>query len=198
MDPTQALLWISQLIATVVKGLIVVIAVLMVIRLIINYADMNPFGRLVMGVRRLTDPFVTPVRRALTGFGIDHKVAPLITILIAILLGWFVVRLADSILGALGGALVSAGLGEYVKVFGYILYGLLDVYGLLIVIRIIFSWGTVSYVNPVMRFLVNVTDPLLVPLRRMIPPLGMFDLSPIVALLIIWMFKAAVAGTLLR
>jgi YggT family protein len=49
-----------------------------------------------------------------------------------------------------------------------------------------------------MRFLVNVTEPLLGPLRRIIPPLGMIDISPIVAFFIIWLFQGAVQGTLLH
>jgi uncharacterized protein YggT (Ycf19 family) len=32
----------------------------------------------------------------------------------------------------------------------------------------------------------------------MIPPLGMMDISPIVAFIILWLFQAAIAGTLLR
>jgi len=43
-----------------------------------------------------------------------------------------------------------------------------------------------------------VTEPLLGPLRRMIPPLGWMDISPLVAILILWLFQAAVQGTLLR
>ena len=49
-----------------------------------------------------------------------------------------------------------------------------------------------------MRFLVDVTEPLLGPLRRVMPRSGRFDISPIVAILIVWLFQAAVAGTLLR
>ena len=49
-----------------------------------------------------------------------------------------------------------------------------------------------------MRFLVNVTEPLLGPLRRMIPRLGWLDISPIVAILILMLFQGAVAGTLLQ
>jgi len=56
----------------------------------------------------------------------------------------------------------------------------------------------VSYSNRIMKFLVNVTEPLLGPLRRIIPPLGMMDISPIVAFLILWLFQQAIAGTLLR
>jgi YggT family protein len=64
--------------------------------------------------------------------------------------------------------------------------------------RVIFSWGMISYQNRVMRFLVDVTEPLLGPLRRMLPPLGRMDISPLVAILILWLFQAAIAGTLLR
>jgi YggT family protein len=56
----------------------------------------------------------------------------------------------------------------------------------------------VSYGNRLMRFLVDTTEPLLGPLRRMIPPLGRFDISPIVAFFILWLFQQAIAGTLLR
>jgi YggT family protein len=49
-----------------------------------------------------------------------------------------------------------------------------------------------------MRFLVNATEPLLGPLRRIVPPLGMMDVSPMVAFLIIWLFQQAIAGTLMR
>jgi YggT family protein len=49
-----------------------------------------------------------------------------------------------------------------------------------------------------MRFLVNATEPLLGPLRRTIPSVGMFDISPFVAFIIIWLFQAAIQGTLLR
>jgi YggT family protein len=49
-----------------------------------------------------------------------------------------------------------------------------------------------------MRFLVNATEPLLGPLRRMIPPVGTFDISPIIAFVILWLFQAAIAGTLLH
>jgi YggT family protein len=48
-----------------------------------------------------------------------------------------------------------------------------------------------------MRFLLVVTEPVLGPFRRIIPPLGMFDISPIVVLLLLDLFQRAIAGTLL-
>jgi YggT family protein len=187
-------LFIQYLIMGVVLGVVL----LMLVRLALNYADMNPFSRPVIYVRRLSDPLVNPVRRSLLQFGFSPNITPLVVILITILLGWFVLQLTESILGMIVGIVAAARAVSVVKMVGWLLYGFLDIYALLIVIRIIFSWGAVSYANRVMRFLVNATDPFLVPLRRVIPPLGVFDISALVGLLLLWMLKSAVFAVMLR
>ena len=187
--------WFIQMAISVV---IVAVIALMIVRLIADAMDLNPFGWASRTIRRVTDGLVIPVRSGLRGFGMDPRFAPLVVILIIILLGYFVLQLVGTIATTLAGVLVSIQTGAMIMVLGFILYGLLSIYLLLIIIRIIFSWGMVSYTNRVMKFLVDVTEPLLGPLRRMIPPLGWLDISPLVAIVIIWLFQAAVAGTLLR
>ena len=152
-----------------VIAIIVTAVVLMLLRLIANQADLNPFGWSSRTIRRLTDPFIGPVRRALMGFGVDPKYAPLVTVLLAVLLGWFSLQLVSSIANTLAGILLSLGRQTMVPIIGYVLYGLLSFYSMLIFIRIISSWVMVSYSNRVMRFLVNATEPLLGPLRRVRP-----------------------------
>ena len=177
---------------------IAVIIVLVLLRVIANQADLNPFGWSSLTIRRLTDPFIAPIRRALMGFGVDPKYAPLVTILLAILLGWFALQLVSSVVNTLAGILVSLRNHAVVPIIGYVLYGMVSLYILLIFIRIIFSWGMASYSNRVMRFLVNATEPMLGPLRRMVPLVGTFDISPIVAFIILWLLQSAIAGTLLQ
>jgi YggT family protein len=181
-----------------ISAIIVGVILLMVIRLITDAMDLNPFTWTSRTIRRLTDGLVMPVRGGLRNFGMDPKFAPLVAILLAILLGFFILQLVATIFTTIAGVLDSAQQGAIVTVLGFILYGLISIYILLIIIRIVFSWGMVSYTNRVMRFLVDATEPLLGPLRRMIPPLGWIDISPIVAFLILWLFQAAIAGTLLR
>ena len=182
----------------VVMAIIVGTILLVLLRLLANYVDINPFTWSALTIRRLTDPLITPVRRALVGFSVDPKYAPLVTILIAILLGWFGLQLLASLANTIAGVLFSLQELAIVAIIGYVLYGLLAVYTLLIFIRIVFSWAMFTHSNRLMRFLVNVTEPLLGPLRRVIPPIGMFDISPIVAFIILWLFQSAIAGTLLR
>lgn len=171
---------------------------LMLVRLLMNWMDVNPFTWAAITVRRLSDPLINPVRRALAGFGVQTRYAPLVTVLLVILVGYFMLMLATSVLNTVLGVLLAAQAKAVIAILGYLIYGLLAVYSLFIFIRIIFSWGMVSQRNRVMRFLTNITDPLLVPLRRMVPAVGVFDISPIVAFIIIWLFQAAVAATLLR
>jgi YggT family protein len=181
-----------------VIALIVGIIAVVLLRLIANQVNPNPFGWTAITIRRLTDPLIGPVRRALLGFRVDPKYAPLVTILITIVLGWLSLQLLASIANTLAGILVSLDQRAIVPMIGYVLYGLLSFYSLLIFVRVIFSWVTVSYSNRLMHFLVNATEPLLGPLRRSLPLLGGFDLSPIIAFVVVWMLQAAVAGTLLR
>ena len=61
-----------------------------------------------------------------------------------------------------------------------------NLYVLILIARAILSWfpiGPDSGFAPIVRFLYAVTEPILAPLRRVIPPLGMFDMSFLVALL---------------
>src|ERR1044072_8047826 len=181
-----------------IQAIIVAIVVLMILRLITDAADLNPFGWVSRTLRSLTDGLVMPVRGALRNVGVDPKFAPLVVILVSILLGYFLVQIVGAIATTLDGVVSGLRTGAIVSVVGFILSGLISLYILFIFMRVIFSWGMISYHNRVMRFLVDVTEPLLGPLRRMIPPLARMDLSPLVAILILWLFQAAIAGTLLR
>ncbi len=181
-----------------VIAVIIAVIALVLLRLIANQADLNPFSWSSRTIRRLTDPFIVPMRRALVGFGVDPKYAPLVAILTTILLGWFSLQLVASIANTIAGVLMSLSRHAVVPIIGYVLYGLLSFYSLLIFLRIVFSWVMVSYSNRLMRFLVNATEPLLGPLRRMVPLVGTFDISPIVAFIIVWLVQAAIAGTLLH
>ena len=184
-----------------VTALIVAGILLILLRSLFNYTNANPFKWSTRTVRRLTDPLIAPVRGMLMGFRIDPSVAPFIAVLAIIVAGYLLIQVAGGVLNTIAGvmyAATSGQLGAPVAIIGYLLFGFVGLYTLAIFIRIIFSWIGVSYANRLIRFLFRLTEPLLAPLRRTIPPVGMFDISPIVAFLILWLCQAAIAGTLLR
>lgn len=73
---------------------------------------------------------------------------------------------------------------------------LFDLYTLLIIARVVVSWLDVSRYHPAVRFLVDVTEPVLAPVRRLIPPRAGLDLSPMVALVGIWVLRGIVVRLL--
>jgi len=73
------------------------------------------------------------------------------------------------------------------------------IYEFLILIRVLLSWVNVSPYHPLVRILNAVTDPLLRPLRRIIPPIGgALDISPAVALILLYIVQRILVGLLLR
>ena len=75
---------------------------------------------------------------------------------------------------------------------------LIQLYIFAIFARIVLSWFPLAPGGPmasVFSFLYTITEPVLGPLRRVIPPLGGFDLSPIVALIGLQLVAGAFRGT---
>ena len=62
-----------------------------------------------------------------------------------------------------------------------LLFGL---FYLAILVRVIFSWTGVSLTNPIARLAFQLTEPILAPIRRVVPPMAGMDFSPIIAWLI--------------
>jgi YggT family protein len=190
-----------QFITWGVTAIIVAAIVLIVLRSVVSYMDLNPFSWLAVTLRRSTESVLRPVRATLNGFRLDPKFAPFIAVILIIVAGYLLIQVVGSVLNTIAGiiyAITSRQIGAPVAIIGYLLFGFLGLYTLLIFIRIIFSFGGVGYGNSLMRFLYHITEPLLGPLRRTVPPVGMFDISPIVAFIILWLCQAAVGGTLLR
>jgi YggT family protein len=66
---------------------------------------------------------------------------------------------------------------------------LLQILWIAILIRVLLSWFPIDPYNPIVRVLFEITEPVLAPFRRVIPRIGMFDLSPLAALLVIQLIQ---------
>ncbi|OUM96554.1 MAG: hypothetical protein BAA04_00765 [Firmicutes bacterium ZCTH02-B6] len=73
---------------------------------------------------------------------------------------------------------------------------LFEVYSWLLIIRILLTWFPVDPYNPAVRFIARVTDPFLRPFRGILPPIGMVDLSPILAFIVLNLVRRLVVSVL--
>lgn len=74
----------------------------------------------------------------------------------------------------------------------FILHTLFDLYVLTFALRLLLQWAAVDKRNPLVQFILRITNPLVIPLRRLLPAIGRIDTATIVALL-----GLQVAGTAL-
>jgi len=74
---------------------------------------------------------------------------------------------------------------------------LLDMMFWLIIIQVILSWVSPQY-NPNTAIFIQITEPILAPFRRLIPPVGGMDLSPIFAILAIKLAQIVIVGSIVQ
>jgi YggT family protein len=92
----------------------------------------------------------------------------------------------------------SVALRHLIEALATVLYWALDIYFWLIIARAVLSWVNPDPYNPIVRFLYNVTEPVLGYLRRRLPLVfGGLDLSPLVVLAAIIFLQRFLVRTLL-
>ena len=170
------------------------------LRLIFNYADPNPFGavgRFGFKVRKVTEKFVYPASRFLATFRVDPRLAPIVTILIALVLTYFGLQIVGNTFFVIDGLSTGVALGKPKVVIGFILYGLLSLLVLFIFIRFISTWFVFTR-KTFLGFVKKVTDPIMLPVQRLIPPIGMFDISAMIVLIAISFLQQIVLNIFVR
>ena len=87
-------------------------------------------------------------------------------------------------------------LSNFLKASASIVDIVLSIFYWLILIRALISWVNPDPHNTIVQFLYRATEPILTPIRRMLPPMGI-DLSPIIAFLVIIFLKGFIVATLM-
>ena len=192
MDLMALLLgWLSWLIwwATVA------VAGLLILRVILNWAGTNPFGRISYNLTRLTEPMVRPMRHQFAGRITRYDLIPLLMGVMILVTGLFI----SGTIGQFASVLLSVGRAARLGLLTprFLLSTLIVLVGSLYVVAIFLRFFLplfgVSYRNSFFRFLFVITEPLLKPLRRFFVA-GMFDFSPLVAMFIVQILTPVLAN----
>ncbi len=69
---------------------------------------------------------------------------------------------------------------------------LFDLYIIILLARTFLSWVQVDPQNPIVNLINRLTEPLLAPIRRMLPQSGALDFSPLAALIVVWVAEQVV------
>ncbi|SDH46261.1 YggT family protein [Pseudomonas benzenivorans] len=134
----------------------------------------NPLSQFIV---RATQPLLKPLRKVIPGLaGLD-----LASLVLAILV--------QLLLMALTLLLMGYGLGNPLQLLIWSIIGVtalfLKVFFFALIISVILSWVAQGSHNPAVELINQICEPLLVPIRRVLPSMGGLDFSPIVAFLIL-------------
>ncbi len=181
-------------------GAFLVFLTFMVLRLIFNYADPNPFGkvgRVGFKIRKLTEKWVYPAARFLANFRVDTRLAPLVTLFIGLVLTYFGGQIIARTFFVIDGLSLGIASGKPMVFIGFVLYGLLSLLVLFIFIRFLSQWFVFTR-KTFLGFVMKVTNPIMLPVQKLIPPIGMFDLSAMIVLIVIGLLQSVVLNVFVR
>jgi YggT family protein len=164
----QALLFVLHALIT----LIVVAFLLRVLFPLVRADFRNPIGQAVL---RVTDPLVLPLRKVLRPAGrID--VASIAALLIVQLAG-------TALLLGIAGARMASPLTIVVAALRELARTALQFYFFAVLLHVVLSWIAPGARSPAATILDRLCEPLLGPLRRIVPPIGGLDFTPIFVLI---------------
>jgi YggT family protein len=153
----------------------------------------NPFGAWPRFNRRISEPILLPLERRVIRAGGSPQDASLWLLGLVIVGGLLLLTLIHWLIGmtATMAALAYAGPRAWLR---FCLSGVFTVLMAAIFIRVVASWLGLSPYSRWMRPVMILTNWLIEPIRRILPPFGMLDFSPMVAWLVLWLVRGFVMG----
>jgi YggT family protein len=170
-------------------------AVLALLAWLVRTRRLNPFGGPARLVRRVADPLFAPVERRILRAGGVPTHAPWWGLAAVVVGGIVLVSVLGFVRGQLAGAAYAVGAGPRGLLLLLVSWTF-SVLKIALFARVISSWFQLSPYSPWIRWAFTLTEWLLRPLRQVIPPLGMVDVTPIVAYFVLWLLESFVRSVL--
>lgn len=134
----------------------------------------NPLSQFIV---RATNPLLLPLRKIVPGIGgLD-----LASLVLALLFHWIIIQL-----------LALAGFGTFVSPVNALIWAfigtvslVLNIFFVALLVMIIASWVAPMSSHPVLMLIHQLVEPAMAPFRKIIPPMGGLDITPIFAFLAI-------------
>jgi YggT family protein len=144
----------------------------------------TPFGAWPRFMRRVSDPVLLPLERRVVRAGGSPQDAPLWLGGIVIVGGLLLLSLVQWLAGAVAELAIMAQSGPR-ELVRFLVSGVFTLLMVALLIRVIGSWFGISPYRRWMRPVMLLTDWIIEPIRRVLPPFGMIDFSPLVAWLVL-------------
>lgn len=172
------------------------VAIVAIVDFLVRTRRISPFSPISRYFRARIDPLMAPIERLVVRAGGRPANAPWWA-LVAVIVGGLLLIAAFDLVGGLLVEVTSA-VERPALIPAVAVSWAFSLVELALLIRVISTWFNISPWSPWIRWTYVLTEWLLAPLRRFIPPFGMVDITPLVGYFILWLLKPIVVGLLTR
>jgi YggT family protein len=178
-----------------VLAVAVVFAIFCVIDWLVRTRRVNLFGSLARFCRSKIDPVLEPIERKVVRAGGNPQSAPLWGLAAVVIGGILLISTLDFVRVQVVG-LAYAAQGGPRGMFRLAVGWTFDILRIAILVRVVSSWLPVSPYSKWVRWSYVISEPILKPLRQVIPSIGPIDITPIIAYFLLGFLQSGVLGLL--
>ncbi len=182
---------VIQVVRFVVVVSAAIFAVFCLIDWLVRTRRVNLFGSMARFCRSRIDPVLEPIERKVVRAGGNPASAPLWALAAVVIGGILLISVLDFIRAEVVGLAFAMRSGPG-GIFKLLVSWTFDFVRIAILVRVVSSWLPVSPYSPWIRWAYVVSEPILKPLRQVIPSLGPIDITPIIAYFLIGFIQGAV------
>jgi YggT family protein len=169
-----------QLLRTALFSIAVVFGAICVLDWAVRTRKISPFNAVARFCRSTVDPFISPIERRVVRAGGAPAAAPLWALAAVVIGGILLLTLLDLIKLEVVRSVVASQEGS-AGIFHLLVSWTFTILKLALVVRVISSWLPISPYSAWIRWSYLLSEPILAPLRRIVPGLGGIDFTPILA-----------------
>ena len=168
----------------VLRGALLSIAVVFGVICILDWAvrtrKISPFNAVARFCRATVDPFIAPIERKVVRAGGTPASAPLWALVAVVVGGILLLSFLDFITIQVARSIIASQNGA-AGIFHLLVSWTFTILKIALIVRVISSWLPISPFSRWVRWSYRLSEPILAPLRRIVPNLGGLDITPILA-----------------
>jgi YggT family protein len=178
-----------QLLRTALLMVALVFGAVCVLDWAVRTRKISPFNALARFCRSTVDPFLAPIERKVVRAGGTPASAPLWALTAVVVGGILLLTFLDFIRLEIVRAVVASGEGS-VGIFHLLLSWTFTILKAALLVRVVSSWLPVSPYSRWVSWSYKLSEPILAPLRKVVPNFGMLDVTPIIAYFLLGLLQS--------
>ena len=175
---------VIAILRTALLSIAVVFGAICVLDWAVRTRKISPFNAIARFCRSTVDPIIAPIERRVVRAGVSPASAALWALVAVVIGGILLLTLIDIIRLEVVRSIIASQEGP-AGIFHLLVSWTFTILKAAIVVRVISSWLPISPYSPWVRWSYRLSEPILQPLRRVVPALGGLDITPIVAYILL-------------